>query len=66
MPTTQLEQWFQLSHHRTSVRTEITAGVTTFTAMAYITVVNPSIPSQTGMEFGAVFVAVWLRRWAHW
>ena len=60
MISTRLEQWFQLSHHGTSVRTEITAGVTTFMAMAYITVVNPSILSQTGMDFGAVFVATCL------
>lgn len=60
MISTLLEQWFQLSHHGTSVRTEITAGVTTFMAMAYITVVNPSILSQTGMDFGAVFVATCL------
>ena len=33
------------------------AGLTTFFAMAYIIVVNPSILSQTGMEWGAVFLA---------
>jgi AGZA family xanthine/uracil permease-like MFS transporter len=33
------------------------SGLTTFLAMAYITVVNPSILSQAGMDFGAVFVA---------
>jgi AGZA family xanthine/uracil permease-like MFS transporter len=33
------------------------AGLTTFLAMAYITVVNPSILSDAGMDFGAVFVA---------
>lgn len=36
------------------------AGLTTFLAMAYITVVNPSILSQAGMDFGAVFVATCL------
>jgi len=36
------------------------AGLTTFLAMAYITVVNPSILSETGMDFGAVFVATCL------
>ncbi|MEM7613131.1 MAG: NCS2 family permease [Pseudomonadota bacterium] len=39
------------------MRTEVLAGTTTFLAMAYITVVNPSILSETGMDFGAVFVA---------
>jgi AGZA family xanthine/uracil permease-like MFS transporter len=33
------------------------AGLTTFLAMVYITVVNPSILSDAGMDFGAVFVA---------
>lgn len=33
------------------------AGVTTFLSMAYITVVNPAILSDAGMDFGAVFVA---------
>ncbi|MGB0693173.1 MAG: NCS2 family permease, partial [Pseudomonadales bacterium] len=36
---------------------EILAGVTTFLSMAYITVVNPAILSDAGMDFGAVFVA---------
>jgi len=38
----------------------VIAGLTTFLAMAYITVVNPSILSQAGMDFGAVFVATCL------
>ena len=36
---------------------EAVGGLTTFLAMAYITVVNPSILSDAGMDFGAVFVA---------
>jgi len=36
---------------------EGTAAITTFLTMAYITVVNPSVLSQAGMDFGAVFVA---------
>ncbi|MEM6709370.1 MAG: NCS2 family permease, partial [Pseudomonadota bacterium] len=36
------------------------AGLTTFLAMAYITIVNPAILSETGMDFGAVFVATCL------
>jgi AGZA family xanthine/uracil permease-like MFS transporter len=34
--------------------------LTTFLAMAYITIVNPVILSETGMDFGAVFVATCL------
>ncbi len=55
-----LDRFFKLSEHRTDVRTEILAGVTTFLSMAYITVVNPAILSEAGMDFGAVFVATCL------
>ena len=48
---------FKLKENGTAVSTEIMAGLTTFFAMAYIIVVNPSILSQTGMEWGAVFLA---------
>ena len=52
-----LQRLFALSAQQTTVRRESVAGLTTFLAMAYITVVNPSILSETGMDFGAVFVA---------
>ncbi len=52
-----LDRFFRLSEHGTSVRLELIAGTTTFLAMAYITVVNPAILSDAGMDFGAVFVA---------
>tara|TARA_R110002096_G_scaffold65006_4_gene158365 strand:+ start:97368 stop:98663 length:1296 start_codon:yes stop_codon:yes gene_type:complete len=52
-----LESLFELKKHGSTVRIESLGGVTTFLAMAYITVVNPSILSQAGMDFGAVFVA---------
>ena len=55
-----IDRFFGISEHNSSVRQEIMAGVTTFLAMAYITVVNPSILSQAGMDFGAVFVATCL------
>lgn len=48
---------FDLKGYNTKVSTEIVAGLTTFFAMAYIIVVNPSILSQAGMEWGAVFLA---------
>ena len=51
---------FRLTASGTDVRTEITAGITTFLTMAYIVAVNPDILSQTGMDFGAVFVATCL------
>ena len=52
-----MEKFFKLKENGTSVSTEIMAGLTTFFAMSYIIVVNPSILSQSGMEWGAVFLA---------
>jgi len=56
-PTPLLERLFSLSQHKTSVRTEILAGFTTFLTMCYIVIINPLTLSKTGMDFGAVFVA---------
>jgi AGZA family xanthine/uracil permease-like MFS transporter len=39
------------------VRNEIIAGLTTFMTMVYIVFVNPSILSETGMNFDAVMLA---------
>jgi len=72
-----LENLFKLSQHKTTVRTEILAGVATFLTMAYIIVVNPAILSTegTGMDFGGVFVATIIASivgclimgvWANW
>lgn len=55
-----LDRFFGLTEQHSSIRQEVMAGVTTFLAMAYITVVNPSILSDAGMDFGAVFVATCL------
>lgn len=52
-----MEKFFKLKENGTNVSTEIMAGLTTFFAMSYIIVVNPSILSQSGMEWGAVFLA---------
>jgi AGZA family xanthine/uracil permease-like MFS transporter len=54
---TSLDALFDLKKHGSSARVESIGGLTTFLAMAYITVVNPSILSEAGMDFGAVFVA---------
>lgn len=55
-----LERLFKLSENKTTFRTEILAGVTTFLTMCYIIIVNPMILSETGMDHGAVFVATCL------
>lgn len=55
-----LERLFKLSENKTTFKTEIIAGVTTFLTMCYIIIVNPLILSETGMDHGAVFVATCL------
>ncbi len=55
-----LDRWFGLSAHKTTLRTELIAGLTTFLAMAYIVFVNPEILSAAGMPREAVFVATCL------
>lgn len=55
-----LERYFALREHGTTVRTEVLAGATTFLTMAYIIFVNPSILSASGMDRDAVFVATCL------
>ncbi|MHA1600236.1 MAG: NCS2 family permease [Alphaproteobacteria bacterium] len=55
-----LASFFRLAENGTTVRTEVLAGITTFLTMAYITIVNPAILSDAGMDFGAVFVATCL------
>lgn len=52
-----LDRFFKIKESGSSVRTEVLAGLTTFLAMSYILVVNPSILKDAGMDFGAVFVA---------
>ena len=52
-----VEKRFRLTENKTTVRTEIIAGITTFMTMAYILFVNPSILSETGMPFDAVMMA---------
>lgn len=51
---------FKLREHNTSVKTEITAGITTFMTMAYILAINPSILSDAGMDGTAVLLATCL------
>ncbi|MFA6752137.1 MAG: NCS2 family permease, partial [Fermentimonas sp.] len=43
--------------HKTTVRTELVAGVITFLTMSYILVVNPNILSASGMDKAALFTA---------
>lgn len=53
-----LKRLFGLDSTKSTVRTEIIAGVTTFLMMSYILAVNPGMFSQLeGMPAGAVFTA---------
>ena len=55
-----LDRRFGISERKSSVRTEVIAGITTFMTMAYIIFVNPAILSEAGMDFGAVMTATCL------
>ncbi len=52
-----LEKIFKLKERKTSISTELIAGLTTFMAMSYIIFINPKILSQTGMDYNAVYLA---------
>jgi AGZA family xanthine/uracil permease-like MFS transporter len=52
-----LEKIFKLKQNKTTVRTELVAGVITFLTMSYILVVNPNILSAAGMDKSALFTA---------
>lgn len=52
-----MEKFFKLKENGTNVRTEVVAGLTTFFAMAYIIIVNPNTLAESGMPWGAVFLA---------
>ena len=52
-----IERLFHLAANRTTVRTEVVAGVTTFLTMAYIIFVQPAVLGAAGMDPGAVLVA---------
>src|SRR5580658_5663910 len=60
------ERIFKLAENKTTIRTEIMAGLATFLTMAYIVVVQPAVLSgnmfgqPTGMDFGAVMTATCL------
>jgi len=52
-----LEKKFKLKENKTTITTELIAGITTFMAMSYIIFVNPAILSMTGMDYNAVYAA---------
>lgn len=48
---------FKLRENGSNVRTEVTAGITTFLTMVYIVIVNPAILSSVGIPLDQVFMA---------
>src|SRR3712207_6751701 len=55
-----MEKFFQFKEKGTDFKKEVTAGITTFLAMAYIIAVNPDILGIAGMPKGAVLTATCL------
>jgi AGZA family xanthine/uracil permease-like MFS transporter len=52
-----IRSFFQLDKYNTTVSREVIAGLTTFTTMSYIVVVNPAILSQAGIPAAPSFTA---------
>jgi AGZA family xanthine/uracil permease-like MFS transporter len=52
-----LDRFFHLSERGTNFRTELLAGLTTFSTLSYILVVNPNIMVHGGFDFGAMVTA---------
>lgn len=52
-----LDRYFALTERRSTLRIEVLGGVSTFLAMSYILLVNPSILEQGGVPWRAAFVA---------
>ena len=55
-----MNKFFKLAESNTTVGIELSAGLTTFMAMAYIVFVNPQMMASAGMEQGASFIATCL------
>lgn len=55
-----IEKLFHLKENKTTMRTEVLAGITTFMTMAYILAVNPTLLSAAGMDATAVLIATCL------
>ncbi|RCW77165.1 AGZA family xanthine/uracil permease-like MFS transporter [Saliterribacillus persicus] len=52
-----MKNLFKLRENGSNVRTEVTAGITTFLTMVYIVIVNPAILSSVGIPLDQVFMA---------
>lgn len=52
-----ISHFFHLKENKTSLKTELLAGLTTFVSMSYILFVNPNVLGASGMNKGALFTA---------
>lgn len=52
-----LDKFFQLAHHQTTFKREVLAGLTTFSTIAYVMVVNPMIMADGGLDFSSAMMA---------
>ena len=52
-----IAEYFEFAKHQANFRTEILAGVSTFLALSYIFVVNPTILAEAGFNKSAVLFA---------
>lgn len=53
-----MEKYFKVKERGSTVRTEISAGITTFMAMAYILMVNAGMFAELGtVSYGAIYIA---------
>ena len=56
-----LSHFFRLSEKKTTVRTELLAGLTTFISVAYILFVNPNILADAGIpKEAAIASTIWV------
>lgn len=53
-----IEKQFKLSQYKTTIKTEIIAGITVFATMAYVLATIPSMMSQAGFDKGVVLTAM--------
>lgn len=56
--TFSIDRFFKLSEHKTTVRTELTGGLTTFMTMLYVFVIVPGILVEAGIPKGPITVSV--------
>ena len=60
-PPSFAERYFKVREKRTTIRTELLAGCTTFIAMAYILFVNPNILEEAGIpKEAAIASTIWI------